>query len=401
MKYKNVILQDEFAFEYSSDEMNTPAVLEYSKMFEHLDLSNIQRYPYGVGKKGYDNHSMIKAFIYYTLEGYRSIPQLIRELKCKPYFSRYVLGFASRIPDNSKFYRFINSFNPELLRKLLAQINKKKYTENLPTMIAIDSKPIKANTKENNPKTFKKNLSDKKQKPKRNEEATLGYFSKTNDENNYKETTYFFWGYRIHIIVDAENDNPLTFKLAENNKKDFEVAISLYTKLIEHYPELYQSKLNQLADKGYYVKKVFEAYHLYFDGKSYIPPKKKNSKNDAIKIPICKNKLKMKFDSLWHEEKQDRFRVRFKCPIPKSFCDLKTSAKKGCTKTFQVRKPFPGEIQQYSPTFKKLYPKRQSVERVNAFLQNLGWESPKCYSMKAIENIVGFALLGKSLKSFL
>ena len=221
MKYSHVILQDEFPFEYSSDEMNTPAVVEYSKMFEHLDLSGIQRYQFGAGPNGYDNHSMIKAFIVYALEGYRSIPQLIRELKCKPYFSRYVLGFGSTIPHNSKFYRFINSFDPEILRKLLAQINKKKYAGNLPKVIAIDSKPIKANTRENNPKAFKKNLSDKKQKPKRNEEATLSYLSKTNDENTNKVMTFFFWGYRIHIIVDAETDNPLTFKLAENNKKDF------------------------------------------------------------------------------------------------------------------------------------------------------------------------------------
>ena len=118
MNYTNVILQDEFPFEYSSFEMNTPAVLEYSKMFEHLDLSSIQRYPYGVGPNGYDNHSMIKAFIFYTLEGYRSVGQLIRELKCKPYFSRYVLGFGSTIPHNSKFYRFINSFDPEIIRTL-------------------------------------------------------------------------------------------------------------------------------------------------------------------------------------------------------------------------------------------------------------------------------------------
>ena len=64
-------------------------------------------------------------------------------------------------------------------------------------------------------------------------------------------------------------------------------------------------------------------------------------------------------------------------------------------------KPYLGEASQYSPTFKKLYPKRQAVERVNAFIQNLGWENLKCYSMKAIENIIGFALLGKTLKTFL
>jgi len=109
-------------------------------------LSGIQRYPYGVGQNGYDNHSMIKAFIVYALEGYRSIPQLIRELKCKPYFSRYVLGFGATIPHNSKFYRFINSFDAEIIRKLLAQVNKEIYADNLPQSIAIDSKPIKSKT---------------------------------------------------------------------------------------------------------------------------------------------------------------------------------------------------------------------------------------------------------------
>ena len=397
MTYKNVILQDEFSFEYSSYEMNTPFVSEYSKMFEHLDLSGIQRYPYGIGPNGYDNHFMIKAFIVYALEGYRSIPQLIRELKGKPYFSRYILGFGLTIPHNSKFYRFINSIDPEIIRKLLAQVNKKKYAGNLPKIIAIDSKPIKANTKENNPKAFKKNLSDKKNKPKRNEQATLGYFSKSNDENTKKEITFFFWGYRIHIIVDAETGIVLTFKLTPNNKKDFDVAIPLYCKLAELYPELYRSKLTQLADKGYYVEKVFKAFHLLFDGKSYIPVNKRNAKEEPIEIPICKNELKMKFDSLWYEDKQKRFRVRFKCPLSKPFCEYGTS-KKGCTRTFQVRKPFPGEVQQNSPTFRKMYPKRQAVERVNAFLQLLGRENPKCYSMKGIENIVGFALLGKSMR---
>ena len=103
MNYKNVILQNEFPFGYSYDEMNTPFVREYSKMFEHLDLSHIQRYSHGDGQNGYDNHSMIKAFLVYACEGYRSVLQLIRELKSKPYFSRYVLGFWSSISHNSKF----------------------------------------------------------------------------------------------------------------------------------------------------------------------------------------------------------------------------------------------------------------------------------------------------------
>jgi hypothetical protein len=362
-------------------------------MFDKLDLSTIPDYNSGRGATGYSRHAMIKAFIVYACEGYRSILQLIRELQAKPYFSKYVIGFKDSIPDNSQFYRFINSFDPENIRKLLTQVNKKYYGQNLPKIIAVDSKPIKANTKHNNPKAFRRNLSDKTQKPKRNESATLSYFSKSNDEKNGKETIFFFWGYRIHLIVDAENDNPLMFKLEPNNKKDDKIVVDLYTKFIEHFPDLYRSKISQLADKGYYAENVFSSFDLLFDGKSYIP-RKRNFDEKIPQIPVCKNNLKMKYHSNWFEEKQKRFRVKFVCPM-KDKCD---KSEKTCYKYLQVRKPYNGEVNQMSPEFKSFYPKRQFVERVNAYLQNLRWENPKNFFINGIENIIGFALLGKALK---
>jgi hypothetical protein len=195
MEYKNIILQDEFPLGYSSDEMNTPYVKEYSKMFNYLDLSSIQRYSEKAGRNGYDNHSLIKALIFYTTEGFRSILQLIRLLESVPYFAKFILGFKESIPDSSVFYRFLKTFEPDKIRELLAQVNYKMYEEKEAKVkvTALDSKPVKANTKQNNPKTFQKNLSRKTVKPKRNEEATLGYFSKSNDEYTKKETVTFFW----------------------------------------------------------------------------------------------------------------------------------------------------------------------------------------------------------------
>lgn len=399
MEYKNIILAKEFLFDYSQDEMNTPFVKEYSELFSRLNLDDIERFSKQPGQKGYDTHSMIKAIIVYALEGYRSIPQLIRELKSKPYFSKNILGFKSSIPHNAKFYRFLKSFDTNVIRKLLTKVNKKIYKNRLFKTIAIDSKPVKANTKENNPKAFRKNLSDKKRKPKRNEDATLSYFSKSNDVNTNMKTVLYFWGYRIHIIVDVQKDNPLTFVLKKNNKSDSDTAIELYLKLIEDYPELYQSGLNQLADKGYYTKKVFDSFNLLFAGKSFIPMNIRNTKIEKIEIPTCKKEFKMKYHSSWYEEKQNRFRVKFSCPNQKEECKHRKT-KKGCTKYIQTRKPFKGEVNQHSQAFMNTYPKRQSVERVNAFLQNLGWENPKLYSIKAIENLIGFALLAKTLKSF-
>lgn len=390
---KYIDFQFPVPFGYSVEEMKSPFVLEYSPMFEKLDLSMINEFNSKRGATGYSRHALIRACIVYANEGYRSIIQLIKELKSKPYFTKYIIGFKDSVPDDSCFYRFINSLDPEIVRQLIAQVNLNYYKSNLPSLIAIDSKPIKANTKHNNPKAFKKNLSDKTQKPKRNKDATLCYFSKSNDENNGKKTTFFFWGYRVHLIVDAENDNPLTYMLEPNNKTDDNVALELYRKLVEFYPDLYQSGLRQLADKGYYVQKVFDSFDFWFDGESLIPKKRKS--NESHEIPKCEADHKMKYHSNWFEKEQQRFRVKFTCPLDQK-CD-KAKSKSGCYKYLQVRKPFAGEINQNSATFKKLYPKRQSVERVNAFLQTRRWENPKNFFIRGIENLIGFALLAKSL----
>ena len=390
---KHIDFQFSIPFGYTYEAENSSFVKEYKPMFAKLDLSAIREYNAGRGSTGYSRHAMLKALIVYACEGYRSIPQLIKELQAKPYFAKYILGFKSSIPNSSQFYRFLNAFNPEHVRRLLTQVNKKRYGNNLPKLVAIDSKPIKANTKHNNPKTFRRNLSDKNDKPKRNESATLCYFSKSNDEKNGKETKVFFWGYRIHLIVDANNDNPLMYQLEPNNRKDHCVAKDMYRKLIDHFPELYKSNLSQLADKSYYAKVIFEHFNLLFGGKSFIP-KKRNATETEFQTPICRQGHKMKYHSSWFEQEQQRFRIRFVCPH-KHPC---AHAKKRCLRYWQTRKPYPGEVNQMSTTFKATYPKRQSVERVNAYLQNLRWETPRSFLMNGIENIIGLALLGKALK---
>jgi hypothetical protein len=72
------------------------------------------------------------------------------------------------IPDESKLYRFLNSFLYSKIDALIASVNTKTLTDLHKTITTtnIDSKPINANTKENNPKNFHHNLSDKTKKPK-------------------------------------------------------------------------------------------------------------------------------------------------------------------------------------------------------------------------------------------
>lgn len=401
---KHIFFTPEIFLHGTQDELSTEFAQEYFQMFDSLDLSSIPRCNNSVGASGYDQHAMIKALIVCTKEGYRSIPQLIRELKAKPGFSRYVLGFKNSIPDNSTFYRFLKSFDQDTLLKLCAQVNRRKLeaTKTKLSLLAIDAKPIVANAKDNNPKSFVYNLSDKTKPPKRNEESALGYLTSTNDING-KAKKLFFWGYRMHLIVDAITDTPLVWKVEKANRKESSVTGDLYKLLKAHYAGCFADELIQLADKGYDERIVYEGFYDELKGLSIISKNIRNSHPDialaADGSPLCKAGMAMIFKGSWYERRARAQRYKFRCPDLKEDCKHRKSAY-GCTKYLQITDPIKGEIKPFQPKYSKLYPKRQSVERVNAYLTNVGVDFPKHFAMKSIENLLGFALLANSLSKY-
>ncbi len=398
--------QPELPLLSDKDFANTPIVIKYQTLFKNLDLSHIKDHNDGVGCSGYSTHSMIKALIVKTLERIPSIPDLVWRLQNKPYLSKYVLGFKTTIPDESQFYRFIKKFHTSEIEKLIANVNKdtlKLLGKNIKTVI-IDSKPIKANTKENNPKNFNHNLSDKNIKPKRNEQSTLSYFSSTNDING-KKNVIFFWGYRIHIIFggDRENQLPLVFKLYPNNVKDNTAAENLFNKLKRYYHIYKSDEIVLIADKGYDAYNVYHKFYELFNGKEIIPTNIRNTKNTDNKIPVCKAKHKMKYSGSWYDKIEHRTRFKFVCPFKNSKhidiltkCDFRKSDY-GCTKYLQVRDDLPGKVYLHQKLFKELYPKRIGIEQYNSVLQHLGQETPNHFKRKSIENTILFAILGTTL----
>jgi hypothetical protein len=401
---KHIFFTPEVVLHGTQDELSTEFAQEYYQMFDSLDLSSIPRCNDGIGASGYDQHAMIKAFIVYTKEGYRSILQLIRELKAKPGFSKYVLGFKNSIPDDSTFYRFLKAFSQDKLLELCAQVNKAKLesTKTKLSLLAIDAKPIVANAKDNNPKCFVYNLSDKTKPPKRNEESALGYLTSTNDING-KAKKIFFWGYKMHLIVDAHTDTPLVWKIEKGNRKESSVTTDLYKLLKTHYSGCFADELIQLADKGYDERIVYESFYDELKGLSIISKNSRNSHPDialaADGSPLCKAGRNMMFAGSWYEQKHRRLRYKFRCPHLTSDCKHKKSSY-GCSQYLQITDPIKGEIKPFQPKYSKLYPKRQSVERVNAYLTNVGVDFPKHFAMKSIENLLGFALLANSLSKY-
>lgn len=398
---KHIYLNSEVIFFETNEESRSEFVKEYEALFEKLDLSSIPRYNKGVGASGYDQHSLLKALIVYAKEGYRSILQLIRELEAKPYFSTYVLGFRSTIPEQSTFYRFLQRFDPEKIQELCASVNLSHLSEagRELNVLAIDAKPIVANTKENNPKCFIHNLTDKGKLPARNEESALGFLSSTNDISG-KVTRTFYWGYKLHLIVDADTDTPLVWKVTPANASDNHEAPELYQSLKKHYASCFAKRLVQTADKAYWDRKVYESFMKTCGGYSAISRNPGNQKKDPNLspdgVPLCAAGYGMEHECSWYDKKDKCQRFRFRCPRKGMECEFRNPLAR-CTKTLRVTDPVPGKIEPFTQAFQNVYGKRQSVERVNAHITNVGFDFPNHFSMASITNLIGFVLLAKAL----
>lgn len=237
----------------------------YGEMFNVLDLHDIPDRPHRCGRKGYSIHAIIRALIVKHRERITSIPRLIDHLKGNPILSE-LCGFPNGIlPDASQFYRFLQHTRHSVFERILHDVNKtliEKKAISLDTFI-LDSKPVLAATKENNPKNPDRNITQKKQKPKRNPDAALGYLAKEPGGS-----LSFFWGYRTHVIVSREGI-PLVECTLPNSATDADVAATL----IKRLKKLYAFKKGALfiADKAYDVNDLYDLIIDRFRCQAFIP----------------------------------------------------------------------------------------------------------------------------------
>lgn len=170
-----------------------------------------------IDRTGYSRHAILRALIVKYLEEIKSIPRLIEFLDAHPMLTE-MCGFPmGRLPDESQFYRFIKEVPNEHIQEIHIKINKVLIDKGMATFntLAIDSKPVKATTHENNPKNLNRSTKDKSKKLRRNPQANLHYYSYQKKTDGTK-TFEFFRGYRTHVITSIE-DIPLVETTLPNN----------------------------------------------------------------------------------------------------------------------------------------------------------------------------------------
>ena len=398
-------------FDYNMLLIHSNFYRTYDALFSVLDVSGFPDRKSDIGRTGYSRHAMLCALIVKHREEIKSIPRLIEFLDAHPALTE-MCGFTMGcLPDESQFYRFLKDVPNSLLQAIHHSTNKRlieKCAVTLDTFI-MDSKPVKAATKENNHKNPNRNLTNKNKKPRRNSQATLGYYSHYEKSDGTK-TTEFFWGYRTHVIVSREGISLVEVTLP-NSKTDTQVAKTLIKKL----KKLFKFKKGAffIGDSSYDVRGLYEFIITHLKCQAFIPINQRNSQSPKELgphgAPLCDAELEMTYDGCWRYKNSDK--VKFRCPLktrkhiadqyprgcPVKHPKFSEGNAYGCTKYLNVTDDARSRVPRNSTLFDEVYNQRITVEQYFARLGRREADQTTHYGLRVVKNQITIAHLTQSL----
>jgi len=398
-------------YDYNAFVMSSNFYRKYDAIFSVLDLTGFPDKNFEVGRTGYSRRAIIRALIVKHLEEIKSIPRLIEFLDAHPMLTE-MCGFTMGcLPDESQFYRFLKETPNSRIQELHIRINKILIEKGIATLdtFIIDSKPVKAATRENNHKNSNRNTTNKNKKPRHNPQATLHYYSYQKKSDGTK-TFEFFWGYRTHVITSIEGI-PLVEVTLPNNRTDAKVAKTLIKKL----KRLYKFKKGSIfiGDSAYDERELYDLIIDIMKCKAFIPLNPRNTQKPKTLgphgAPLCDAGLEMAFNGTWRESRRDR--IKFRCPIKTI---RKTTGKSsdscpvnhprfhggkayGCTKYLDATDDARKRMPRNTANFKHILKKRIVVEQYFSRLGEREVDQTTHYKLRAVKNQMTIAHLSQSL----
>lgn len=387
--YRQEILNDIRLF------TSQPKAKFYDDLFANFDLSCIPSHTAKTGRKSFDNHAMICAFIVMKCEGFTQIADLHDYLTNNLIIAHYCgFNIINPLPSYSKFTRFIREFDNDVLQTVMqSQVLKAVDLSLIDTsFIALDATPVKANVSNNNPKSFRQNKFSKDNQPKADKDCRLGVQTASNQHNEKKFE--FYWGYKNHILVDCISGLPICELTTGANTSDSTVTLDILSKTNSF---LSLQECCFLADKAYDVGYIYNAVRDIYNGDCYIALNTRNTKNPK-KLPsgniICEAGLAM-----WKAGKFSdcgRTRQKFCCPLKSSkTCNCPCNHKnwnngkknRGCTKYITVPDNYRLSIDRTSIAFKSVYSLRTEAERYNSRFKQAGCERVYVRNGNSVKNL--------------
>ena len=306
----------------------------------------------------------------------------------------YYCGFdiSKPLPSYWTFDRFLMNFDHSILFDIMkSQVLSLAEQGILDTsFIGLDSTPIKANTSQNNPKSFLSNKFHPENQPKADRDCKLGVHSASNQTNKKKYA--FYWGYKNHVLVDCISGLPIYEITTTAEAADSTAALDI---LADTHRFLSVTECTFLADKGYDVKNIYNQVRHLYNGECIIPLNKRNTKNTQLLptgTPVCEVGLSMNRDGKSYD--RNRTRQKFCCPFklvgicpihhPKFYNGKKH---RGCTKYITIPNDLRLSIDRAGKYFKNTYSLRMECERYNSRFKYTGQERMWVRNKSSVTNL--------------
>lgn len=322
------------------------------------------------GRKGYSIRGMWSAFIAGMLHDCHSIADVAR-LVVNNKDVRLVCGFSKdNVPSEDALSRFMKKLagHEDLLEECFNELvgRLRQHLPGFGAKLAVDSTDIKAysNGRRNRPS---------------DPDASWGVKTKDSSEESGKrkeKELYRWFGYKLHLIVDATYELPVAFTLTPANHNDTTQMKPLLKKAALDKPGHKAEAI--IADKGYDSKDNCLAILKEYQAIPIIPLVEKPGWEspdicNAKGTPTCGCGLPMKF---WG---RDGNYLKYRCPDVLGIAKCKsrfkcTASKYGYVLKLPVMKddsrrhvPVPHETKKWA----RLYRLRTAVERVNSRVKDL------------------------------
>ncbi len=386
-------------------------VLEYMPDEELMNTLEQER---GKGRDDYPIRAMWNSILAGVVFQHISVESLRRELSRNGQL-RFMCGFRRKdeVPEAYVYSRFFKKlFEKEEMINGIFDHLVNELEELLPGFgknLAIDGKAIASLSTGENKK--------KKEDGRRDLDADWAkkeYKGVREDGTPWSKIVKWF-GYRIHLIVDADYELPVAFEVTKASTSEVKQAHKMIEKLDKDHPELIEAcetfegdrgyddtKLNILLWDKYAIKPVIDIRNMWKDGEKThqlldYENVVYNYKGNVYCVCMDTGVQREMCVGGFEKDRKEHGTLRKLCPamqygIECQFMD-KCHVKQGIRIDINVDRRVFTPIDRASYKWEKIYDKRTSVERVNSRLdESFGFEKHYIRGKKKMTIRCGIAL---------
>ncbi len=376
----------------------------YELLFDNLDACylNSKLRPKG-GRSPYHPACLLRALIYKNLRGLNSLSDLVDDILNNPSIAlRCGFDILKPLPSIERFSNFLSDTPNKLLQAIRIDIILKliEAGQIKGKYLSLDSCPIPACVKENNLRTNAKDRFSKGKFIKGDPDAGLGII--VHYPSNNKRQIKYFWGYRNHVVSDAESELPIWEVTKPANVFESYLFIPMFKDIKKQFSF---DIAGVIGDAAFDSESILNFIFKELKAKPYIArnPRRKTNLEYSVSNKgsrICIAGFEMVY---WGRFKdRGKLRLKFVCPIThsKSFRENNPSCPmwhpkflngKGCTAYLRADENIRERVNYGSEEFKKIYNLRTGSERIFSRLLSICMQRPSIKGLKSITNYCAIA----------